>query len=185
MEIPMSDRPTSPSHVDKRSEGPAKVLISGCINGRPIRFNRTSVEVRSDVYDRWASEGRLVPFCAELAAGFAVPRPPAETVGGDGGAVLAGDAVVLEDNGRDVTDMFVRGAELAVAHAIEEGCVIAVLTDGSPTCGSTYVYDGSFTGGTRPGKGVLAQLLVDHGIPVFAEDQLDLAEQALRAAEER
>ena len=168
-----------------RSDVVAKVLVSGCINGRPIRFNETGVEVRSPIYDRWVAEGRLVSFCPELAAGFPVPRPPAETVGGDGSAVLAGTAVVLEDNGRDVTEMFIRGAELALARARAQGCVVAVLTDGSPTCGSTYVYDGSFSGGTTPGMGVTAQLLVDHGIRVFSEDQLELADEVLRAAEDR
>jgi uncharacterized protein YbbK (DUF523 family) len=102
-------------------------------------------------------------------------------VGGDGSAVWVGDAVVLEDSGGDVTGMFTRGAELAVAHAVDQGCVVAVLTDGSPSCGSTYVYDGSFSGGTMEGMGVTAQLLVDHGIPVFSEHQLGLADEILRS----
>lgn len=158
----------------------SKILVSGCLNGPPIRFNQTSVEVRSPIWTRWVSEGRLVPFCAELAAGFRVPRRPAETVGGDGRAVLSGQATVLEDTGRDVTELFTKGAELAVAHAVERGCVAAVLTDGSPSCGSTYVYDGSFGGGTTPGTGVVAQLLIDNGIRVFSEDQLEQADLFLR-----
>jgi uncharacterized protein YbbK (DUF523 family) len=157
----------------------AKVLVSGCINGRPIRYNATGVDVESETWDRWVDEGRLVPFCPELAAGMAVPRPPAETVGGDGAAVLSGDALVLEDNGNDVTDVFVRGAQLAVARALAQGCVAAVLTDGSPTCGTTYVYDGSFEGGTVPGRGVTAQLLHDNGIRVFSEEQIHLADAFL------
>jgi uncharacterized protein YbbK (DUF523 family) len=163
-----------------RTEAVGKVLVSGCINGRPIRFNRTSVDVKSAIWDRWAAEERLVPFCAELAAGFAVPRPPAEIVGGEGSTVFTGNAVVLEDNGSDDTEMFVRGAELAVAHAVAQGCVVAVLTDGSPSCGSTYIYDGSFGGGTKKAIGVTAQILIDHGVPVFSENQLELADEALR-----
>ena len=81
-----------------------KILVSGCLNGRPIRFNRTSVDVESAIWDRWVSEGRLVAFCPELAAGFPVPRPPAEIVGGDASMVLTGQAVVNEDNGSDVSD---------------------------------------------------------------------------------
>jgi uncharacterized protein YbbK (DUF523 family) len=161
-----------------RSSG--KVLVSGCLNGPAIRFNQTNVEVESPVWDRWAAEGRLVPFCAELSAGFVVPRPPAEILGGDGTAVLCGDGVVVEDTGSDVTDLFMIGAQNTVDHALEQGCVAAVLTDGSPSCGSTYIYDGSFAGGTKKGTGVVAQLLIDNGIQVFAEDQLDQADQFIR-----
>ncbi len=160
-----------------------KVLVSGCLNGPAIRFNRTNVEVESPVWDRWAAEGRLVPFCAELSAGFAVPRPPAEILGGDGADVICGVGSVVEDTGSDVTDMFVEGAQNAVTHALEQGCVAAVLTDGSPSCGSTYIYDGSFGGGTKKGMGVVAQLLIDNGIRVFSEDQLEDADRFVRQNE--
>ena len=158
-----------------------KVIVSGCLNGRPIRFNETNVEVESAIWDRWLSEGRLVSFCPELAAGFPVPRPPAEIVGGHASAVLQRQAVVLEDNGTDVTEMFVSGAELAVERALAAGCVAAVLTDGSPSCGTTYVYDGGFSGGTTTGVGVTAQLLSDHGIRVFAETEIEQADRFVRS----
>ncbi|MFW2383001.1 MAG: DUF523 domain-containing protein, partial [Acidimicrobiales bacterium] len=146
-----------------------KVLVSGCLNGRPIRFNSTNVSVQSEIWDRWESEGRLVAFCPELAAGFPVPRAPAEIVGSVAAVVLSGQGTVQEDNGTDVTAQFVHGAKLAAQHARAEGCVIAVLTDGSPSCGTTYTYDGTFTGGTVEGMGVTAQLLHDHGLRVFPE----------------
>lgn len=158
-----------------------RILVSGCLNGRPIRFNSTNVSVESEIWDRWESEGRLVPFCPELAAGFPVPRAPAEIVGSTASLVLQGRGSVKEDNGTEVTSMFVDGAELAVQRAVAEGCVIAVLTDGSPSCGTTYVFDGSFTGGTLPGMGVAAQLLQDHGVRVFPEDQIDEADRYLRS----
>jgi uncharacterized protein YbbK (DUF523 family) len=162
------------------SDGLRRILVSGCINGPAIRYNRTNVTVVSPVWDRWVQEDRVVPFCGELAAGFAVPRPPAEIVISDSIGVLNGTGTVAEDIGTDVTAMFVRGAELAVEQAIQSGCVAAVLTDGSPSCGSTYQYDGLFQGGTRAGTGVVAQLLIDHGIRVFPETQLELADQFIR-----
>ena len=73
--------------------------------------------------------------------------------------VLSGYAKVLEDTGADVTEMFVEGAKKAVDLAKEKEVKIAILTDGSPSCGSTYVYDGNFSGKTIPGKGVTAELL--------------------------
>lgn len=161
-----------------------RVLVSGCLNGRPIRFNSTNVSVASEVWDRWESEGRLVSFCPELAAGFPVPRAPAEIVGTTASVVLQGRGLVKEDNGTDVTAMFLEGAELAAQRAIAEGCVMAVLTDGSPSCGTTYVYDGCFGGGTMSGMGVAAQLLLDRGLRVFPESQIDEAERYLRSLDE-
>lgn len=161
----------------------SKVLVSGCLNGPMIRFNQTNVLVESPIWDLWAAEGRLVPFCAELAAGFSIPRPPAEILGGDGSSVICGAGTVAEDTGGDVTEQFMKGAHLAVAHAIERGCVAAVLTDGSPSCGSTYIYDGSFEGGTKVGSGVVAQLLIDNGVPVFPESQLEEAAQYIKLLE--
>ena len=161
-----------------------KILVSGCLNGRPIRFDNTNVSVESEIWDRWESDGRLVPFCPELAAGFPVPRAPAEIIGSTASVVLQGRGRVEEDNGTDVTDMFVQGARLAARWAMSEGCVMAVLTDGSPSCGTSYTYDGTFTGGTVEGMGVTAQLLHNHGLLVFGEDRVDEADRCLRSLDE-
>jgi uncharacterized protein YbbK (DUF523 family) len=165
-----------------QADRPARILVSGCLNGPAIRFNQTNVQVESPIWDRWQAEGRLVHFCAELAAGFPVPRPPAEILGGDGQAVICGMGTVTEDDGNDVTAQFLRGAELAVNLALRTGCVAAVLTDGSPSCGSTYIYDGTFEGGTRSGRGVVAQLLIDNEIRVFPESQLEQADAYIRGS---
>ena len=55
-------------------------------------------------------------FCPELAAGFPVPRAPAEIVGGSTASVVLSDGGrVEEDNGTDVTDLFVDCARLGGA----------------------------------------------------------------------
>ncbi len=152
-----------------------KVLVSGCLQGRALRYDATGVAVSSPIWDRWVAEGRLVRFCPEVAVGFGVPRPPAEIVGGTAADVLAGAAEVREDGGADVTALFRLAARRAVERAVEAGAVLAVLVDGSPTCGSSVVYDGSFTGRTVPGRGVAAEELLRHGIPVFHQGQLEQA----------
>lgn len=98
--------------------------------------------------------------------------------------VLLGQAKVFEDTGADVTEMFVEGAKKAVAFAEKNKVRIAILTDGSPSCGSTYVYDGNFTGKQVPGKGVTAELLEQNGIRVFNEDQIEDALVFLKSLEE-
>lgn len=122
-----------------------------------------------------------LPTVPITAAGFPVPRPPTEIIGSTAQLVLAGNGWVEEDNGSDVTDAFIEGARLAVERSVAEGCVMAVLTDGSPSFGTTYAYDGTFSGDTIEGMGVTAQLLHNHGLPVFPEDRIKDAGDYLRS----
>jgi uncharacterized protein YbbK (DUF523 family) len=105
----------------------------------------------------------LVPACPEEAGGLGTPRPAAELVGGDGDAVLDGRARVIDENGRDVTDAFVRGAEEALRIARESGATEAWLTERSPSCGCAATHVG---GAVVPGRGVAAALLARAGLRV-------------------
>jgi len=162
-----------------------RVLVSGCLGGAAIRFNETGVLIDSPIWRQWRAEGRLVPFCPELAVGFPVPRPPAEIVDGTAAEVIDGRGRVLEASGRDVTELFRAAAHRAVQRALDAHVALAVLVDGSPTCGSTYVHDGTFSGVAMPGRGVAAEALQRHGIPVFAQHQLEQAAAALAELEHR
>ena len=93
----------------------------------------------------------------------------------DGSAVLRGEARVVVESGRDVSPQFLAGARQALEAAREAGARLAVLKDGSPSCGSTYIYDGSFQRVKRPGRGVTAALLEQSGIRVFSEQELAAA----------
>ncbi len=151
-----------------------KILVSGCLLGQPIRYDGTAKSGAPALLARWHAEGRLVATCPELAGGFPTPRPPAEIAAGrDGADVLDGTARVVEAGGADVTPGYLAGAHIALALARAHGCRYAVLTDASPSCGSTRIYDGRFAGATHPGAGVTAALLRRHGIVVFAHDDLD------------
>ncbi|MGC4868155.1 DUF523 domain-containing protein [Micromonospora sp. DT53] len=160
-----------------------RVLVSGCVGGAAIRFNETGVPVDSPIWRRWTTEGRLVPICPELAVGFPVPRPPAEIVDGTAADVLDGRARVREASGRDVTELFRAAAHRALQRAIDAHVALAVLVDGSPTCGSGYIHDGTFSGITVPGQGVATEALRRHGIPVFQHDELEAAAAALAELE--
>ncbi|WP_327043069.1 DUF523 domain-containing protein [Micromonospora ureilytica] len=162
-----------------------RVLVSGCLGGAAIRFNETGVLVDSPIWRQWRTEGRLVPFCPELAVGFPVPRPAAEIVDGAAADVFDGHGRVLEASGRDVTELFRAAAHRAVQRAIDAHVALAVMVDGSPTCGSSYIYDGTFSGVTMPGRGVAAEALHHHGIPVFPHHQLEQAAAALAELERR
>ncbi|MFF0524363.1 DUF523 domain-containing protein [Actinomadura nitritigenes] len=161
-----------------------RILVSSCLAGRPVRYDGAAKPVGGGLFERWRAEGRLVPFCPEVSGGLPVPRPPAEIVGGDGGAVLDGTARVVTEAGTDVTAAFLRGACLALAAAERAGARIALLKEGSPSCGSGRVYDGTFSGAPVPGTGVTTALLRREGIRVFGEDELDAVQDLLSALEQ-
>jgi uncharacterized protein YbbK (DUF523 family) len=58
---------------------------------------------------------------------------------------------------------------------------VAVLKEGSPSCGSSFVYDGSFSGRRVQGPGVTTALLREAGVAVFSELEWAGADRALRA----
>ena len=151
-----------------------KILVSACLMGHAVRYDGQAKPLVHPAFDRWRAEGRLVTICPEMSAGMPVPRLPAEIEPGKTGAgVLSGAARVLESNGGDVTDVFVQAAENALALARETGCAYALLIDGSPSCGSGFIYDGSFTGRRQPGEGVTAALLRANGIRVFSGKEIE------------
>ncbi|CNG73811.1 Uncharacterized conserved protein [Mycobacterium tuberculosis] len=113
-----------------------------------------------------------------------MPRPPAEIVGGDGGDVLDGTARIRTGAGEDVTDAFLRGARLALETARRGGARTALLKEGSPSCGTHRIYDGTFTGTRTPGTGVTAALLERAGITVFPETDLASVQAHLAALEQ-
>ncbi len=154
-----------------------KILISACLLGHAVRYDGKGKPLSHPAIERWKDEGRLVTICPEMAGGMPVPRPPAEIENGASGLdVLEGRARVLEVTGGDVTDAFIAGARKALAFAQQNDCTHALLIDGSPSCGSLAIYDGSFSGSKHAGNGVTAALLQKAGIAVFSHVDVDTLE---------
>jgi uncharacterized protein YbbK (DUF523 family) len=163
-----------------------KILVSSCLLGEKVRYSGQAAKVENEIIDRWMAEGRVVSICPEVRAGLGVPRPAAEIIGMNGFAVLDGFAVVLDDRGKDVTTQLVSGAQDALQLARTHGARIAVLKDGSPSCGRTYIHNGQFRGAKKRGEpGVTAALLLRNGVTVFSEHQIAEAERELRRLENK
>lgn len=148
-----------------------RILVSACLLGSHVRYNGSYRLKDHPVLTRWQAEGRVVQICPEVAAGFSTPRPAAE-IRGTADAVLHGQGRVVEQTGNDVTALYLEAGQLALELARETGCRYAVLTDGSPSCGSSFVFDGSFSGKRVAGRGTTAALLEANGIRVFSEDSI-------------
>lgn len=81
--------------------------------------------------------------------------------------------------GTDVTEPFMKGAQATLKLAREHQVALAILKQDSPSCGSLYIYDGTFKDTKAPGEGTTTELLRKNGFKVFGEDQLDEVEQEL------
>jgi uncharacterized protein YbbK (DUF523 family) len=97
-----------------------------------------------------------IPVCPEQLGGLPTPRPAADLVGGDGHAVLAGTAKVIDRHGNDLSAPFIRGARMVLAIAQAQGIDCCFLKSGSPSCG------------LDPKPGVTAALLLAHSIRVIS-----------------
>ena len=139
-----------------------RVLVSACLLGEKVRYDGGAATSDDPLLARWMREGRVVSFCPEVAGGLGTPRPRAEIQG----------LRVMTDAGADVTAAFTRGAELARDAAREHGVRIAILKDGSPSCGSSCVYDGRFAGRRVGGVGITTAVLQHDGVRVFNERQI-------------
>ena len=138
------------------------LLISACLLGISCRYDGRSKPLPQ--LDRLLqSDCHLVPICPEILGGLPTPRAPSER---------RGNRVVACD-GRDVTENYRRGAAEALRLARLTRCTCALLKERSPSCGCGRIYDGTFTGTPTDGNGVAAELLLQNGICVFGESQLD------------
>ena len=141
-------------------------LISGCLLGHNCKYNGGN-NYNQDVID-FASCHSCFTVCPEGISGLPTPRPPAEYVGDK----------VIDKEGRDVTEYFVRGALESLMEARKEaearGEVIegAILKANSPSCGSGQIYDGSFSGTLIPGNGCFTRLLLEQDIHVISEKEI-------------
>ena len=141
-------------------ERPA-LLVSACLLG--VACNHEGGHSRRAAVEALGVHHRLIPICPEVCGGLPTPRPAAER---------RGDRVVNCD-GDDVTAAYERGADAAVQLADAVGARRAVLKARSPSCGSSAVYDGTFTRALRPGGGVTAAALRVAGVEVVSEEGLD------------
>lgn len=149
-----------------------KLLISACLAGDKVRYNGQSLPISGQLDALLRANFELVKCCPEVASGMPIPRASAEIVGGTAQLVLQAHARVEDNQGHNVTDDFVRGANMALQLCLSNNIRYALLAQGSPSCGSELVYDGTFSGVKKLGRGVTAELLIKHGITVFSPDSI-------------
>ena len=151
---------------------PLRILVSGCLAGRPCGVNATDYGLGDPLRQLLAlATVRVVSFCPEEFA-IGTPRTMPDIHGGDGHDVLDGKAVVMDEHGTDLTAKMILGAKAMLASALDHRAELALMTDMSAACGSQVISDRcrlvpvrSFTAGV----GVATALLLRQGIPVLSQ----------------
>ena len=69
--------------------------------------------------------------------------------------------------GENVDAAFRKGVQEAMQALTGREVTLAILQSRSPSCGVKQVYDGTFSGTLRTGRGLFAQALAEAGIPLM------------------
>ena len=138
-----------------------KILVSACFIHEGYKYDgganiNEKIAKLSEKYD-------FIIICPEVMGGLSSPRYPSEIVG----------EKVFNSIGEDVTDAFVSGANKALELAKKHNVKKAILKYKSPSCGKGKIYDGTFSHQIIDGNGVAAQLLMENGIEVYTELEVD------------
>ena len=141
--------------------GKEKILVSACFVKEGYKYSG-GANINQKILEL-SEKYEFVYICPEVFGGLTVPRLPSEIVGDK----------VLNSIGEDVTEAFITGAMKSLAIAKENGCTKAILKGRSPSCGKGFIYDGTFAHNIIEGNGIAAQLLMQNGITVYTEEELN------------
>lgn len=136
---------------------------SACLVGLSTRYDgRNALD---PFVHRLFCEGEIIPFCPEQLGGLSTPRMRAEIAEGTGEDVLDGKSAVLLENGADVTEYFLRGADEVLEAARALKIKRFYLKSKSPSCGFGIIY---VEGRLVEGAGVCAAVLLREGIELVS-----------------
>lgn len=141
-----------------------KILLSRCFLGEKVRYDAKAISLNSSLITLWQKQQRIIPICPEVAGGLTVPREPAE--------IQPYTNQVITHSGNNVSKQFSQGAAHALALCQQHNIRFAILKESSPSCGSSLIYDGSFSNTKISGQGITTELLTQEGIRVFSENNL-------------
>jgi uncharacterized protein YbbK (DUF523 family) len=143
----------------KTHEHQYEYIVSACLCGEKTRYDG-KVFV-NDKIKKLVEEGKAIMVCPEVDGGMSVPRLPSE---------IKGDKVI-NSSSKDMTEYFSKGAMKTLETALKYNIKKAILKEKSPSCGSSYIYDGNFNKTLIQGEGMTTKLLRSHGIEVISDEE--------------
>lgn len=146
------------------------ILVSGCLLGLSCKYNGGSNSCPKCL--ELMKKKTLLAVCPEQLGGLATPRPPAEIQAGQGLDVLEGRVKIINKEGKDVSQEFIKGAQETLLLARLVGAKKAIFKERSPSCGVSAIYNGQFNGTLIQGGGVTTALLRREGLEVISNEDL-------------
>lgn len=145
-------------------------IVSACLAGIKCRYDGKTKPCLKII--ELVKQSQAFPVCPEQLGGLPTPRIAQEIQGCSGEEVLDGRCKVINKEGRDVTENFLKGAKetLIIAQAI--GAKEFIGKSKSPSCGCGEIYDGTFSDKLIKGNGVTAAFLKRNGIKVITEEKI-------------
>lgn len=138
-----------------------KVIVSACLLGENCKYNGSNNENQKII--NFLFDKEVIPVCPEVMGGLTTPRLKSEIDFYDKNKVI-------NEEGKDVSAYFYKGAQKAMKTALDSGASLAVVKEKSPSCGSKKIYNGKFSGELIDGSGVFTKLLKENGIKVLTEE---------------
>lgn len=142
-------------------------IVSACLLGINCRYdgkNRKNHEIV-----KFLKGKEFIMVCPEELGGLSTPRIPCEIVNN----TINENVKVINKNGEDLTENFLKGANKVLDIAKSKGIKKAILKAKSPYCGKGLIYDGSFTAKLVKGDGITAKLLKENKIEIFTENEIN------------
>ena len=140
------------------------VLISACLLGVDCKYNGSNNKLDDKIIHSLKEKYNLIPVCPEIMGGMPTPRNPVEI----------SDGKVFDYDGEEFTKEFEKGSEEVVKLAKLYDATIAILKENSPSCGTNYIYDGTFNHQKIKGMGIAAHKLSKENIKLFSEENVKI-----------
>lgn len=143
------------------------ILVSACLLGINCKYDGDNN--KNDNIKKYLEGKQFIIVCPEQLGGLTTPRVPSEIIKGRDIDCYK----VISKDGIDVTENFIKGAKESLKIAKMYNCKEAILKEGSPSCGSCKVYDGTFSGTKINGMGITAALLKKEGLKILSEKDFE------------
>ncbi|CAI8212187.1 MAG: Uncharacterised protein [Arcobacter lacus] len=160
-----------------------KILVSSCLLGEDVRFDGDNSSIaysnklrfsEKEIFMDLMCENEIYSFCPEVEGGLTVPRIPAQITS------FEKPFKVTNEKQEDVTINFLLGAKKTLDLCLNEDIKVALLKAKSPSCGNIETYDGTFTKTLINKPGLTAKLLMENGITIFNENQLNQLKEFIK-----
>ena len=140
------------------------IFVSACLVGINCKYSGGN-NLNQKIFDL-VKKGEAIPICPEQLGGLETPRNPVEL------KFIDGKRYAIDNEGKNVTENFERGATEVLKLAKSLNINKAILQPRSPSCGVNKIYSGNFDNKLIDGNGILADLLIKNGIDVLTPDEV-------------